>query len=267
MSMNIIAIKNIETIIQYVNGLATYNFIPITNLSRKLDNLSLLVNDDYQEKFRKLYRETEVYKRSERLYPIKYRIEGVNASSIIINLTQCIDVVQGLRDKAMANNSIDPYKEYYFIALIGALEELCYLIDTAKNELLTYSHDHTHLRKTLMAIYSNASKLISLEKTIYNMPEIEFEIYLENMKPSEQEYVLQEFLLPKFEAKWVIDMDINKQKQIFSLMLSSQDGFKVAPSKLKEIWSNYTMTEREEFLRMQKDTLLAKEMKIFIGDD
>lgn len=259
-------IQSIQQIIEFVNRLTSKEIELETELSKNLEILGGLLPDSVREEYFDQLKENEILNIGKRIYPIKYKIINENASDVQLSLIQCIAVVQDIFDKAKAKGFVDGYAMYQFWTLMGALDELCYRIDPENNELLSLSQDQTHLRKNVMAVYTNASKLISVEtKVVGEDKQTSFEKYMARLPHSEQLKQIEDFIIPNFNPTWIEKLDYNVIQRILNLIIKNPElDITISPTTLLELFKKFKMSDRKEFLKYVSISLVGEEFGLFI---
>lgn len=258
-------IQSIGQIIVYVNQLTSKQIHLETELSKNLELIGDLLPDSVKDEYLDQLSENEIFNIGKRVYPIKYKIINEDASNVQLNLIQCIAVVQDIFDKAKVKGIVDGYAMYQFYTLMGALDELCYRIDPENNELLSLSQDQTHLRKNVMAVYSNASKLISIEtKIVGEDKQTSFEKYMARLSQPEQLKQIEDFVIPNFNPMWIEKLDYDIIQRILNLIIQNPElDVTISPTTLLELFKKFRMSDRREFLKHLSISLVGEEYGMF----
>ena len=258
-------IQSIQQIIVYVNQLTTKQITLETELSKNMEIIGDLLPNNVREEYFDQLVESEIFNIGKRIYPIKYKIINEDASNVQLNLTQCIAIVQDIFNKAKEKAIVDGYAMYQFYTLMGALDELCYRIDPENNELLSLSQDQTHLRKNVMAIYSNASKLISIEtKIVGEDKQTSFEKYMARLPHTEQLKQVEDFVIPNFNPMWVEKLDYDTIQRVLNLIIKNPElDITISPTTLLELFKKFKMSDRREFLKYMSISLVGEEYGMF----
>jgi hypothetical protein len=258
-------INTIQQIIIYVNQLTTERIELVTDLSRNMEQLGYLLPDSVRDEYNTLWAESEIIEIGMNISPIVYKFINDDASSVQLDLIRCISVVQDVLDKGRAKGIIVGHTEVQFFTLMGALDELCYRINPDTNELVSLSQDQTHLRKNVMAIYSNASKLISIEtELIGEDKEANFMKHMAILPQSEQLKQIEDYVIPNFRPEWIEKLDYDIIQRILNLIVRNPElDITVSPTILLDLFKRFKMNDRKEFLSYMKVSLVGGEIELF----
>jgi hypothetical protein len=233
-----------------------------------MDSIKDMIPEGVQDEYRKKIKESSIYRVGKDIYPVSFDLkEGIEGSEIQLKFTDCIAVVQDLLDQARKEDLMDGYRKIQLIALIGSLDEMCYRIDPVENKLLSLSPNQTHLRKNRMAIYSNASKLISLEREINGETDSEkFFRTLKSLPKKDQLTLIKTFMLPYFEAEWITELEDNIIEEVLELIIKDKDlEVTLSPEMMVELFNKFKSTRRVKFLKYLSLNLNGNEMNVLRG--
>lgn len=257
-------ISNIISIIEYVNILTTENVDFNTEMSKKADDAAGLLPEKVQEEFLGKLKQSSIYRVSKKIYPVEFKLVGVNGSDVQRNLVECIAQVQDLLDRAEAKGELDGYRKINLISLMGALDELCYRIDPVENRILSLSPNQTHLRKNRMAIYTNASKVISLDRKLNGETDQQKVLTTLRRLPSDiQMSIVKDYLLSYFDINWIVDFDEKEIEKMLKIIVSHPDiAVSLTPANLLDLFDRFRARDRQRFLELLATSLSGNEIKI-----
>lgn len=251
-SRKITQITDLNSIIEYVNDLTTNKIVVTNDLRERMDIYQeRITRDDLKNEFEKLYKNTAVYKSGDEIYPMNYKLLDVKGSEVQLVMTESIAVVQDLLDKVIEKTKLTGIRKHQIYSLMGALDELCYYIDPIRNQLQSLSADQTHLRKMTMAIYMNASKLVSLEQAMKGSVSHteQFEQYIKKLPYQVQVAILREYLIPAFEPEWISLMSQETRQVVLNKIIQEEDSSEyITPLILVDLINKLPIKDRKSFL-------------------
>lgn len=260
-------INSLNSVIKFIINLTT-NYIRIDTIVdkafRPLERkyLEESRNDLYYKLTSHLF-DSEVYSKGRKIYESKIKLEHIRGSEAQEKLIECTTVVQELQDTAQGKQMLNSVKRYFLITLKGALDELLYMIDPISDQMKLKSKDTTHLRKTAMAVYMNASKLISLETLVLGKdPQKSFMEQLKKLPQEKLEDILKNYLISEFKASWLPYLPDNLQQSSLETLVMTPDlNVQITPTILLHLFQNYRKQERLSFLKLLSGELDGTELK------
>jgi len=264
-------IDSMEKIIDFINFMIYEKLSTETEISKNLDMIVNAFPENLHDEFRGKIADSDDMFKSNKFFPISFKFKDGDAHLVQLKINDCLSYCQKLWNKAKEKGKLKGYTKQHLGTLMGALESLQYMIDPFRNELTSVSSDETHLLKTCMSIYTNASKLRALDEEInekiQKTPQQSLEDVIFALDENDRFALIQDFLQKFFEAKWVLNMADEDVQKILAIILSEESGFQITlkPSMLLELWLRLNYEERQDFMAYIKKHLTGKERSIIMG--
>ena len=266
--INVHKIGNLNDIIKFINDLTTKNIEIVTPLDKAFSPFKRSLNPKDLNEFNTKLSDNEYFRKAKNIFQIQVKLKkGIEGSEIQLKLIECISVVQELQDIAKKQGLLDGVKRYDIISLKGALFEFIYMVEPMDNELLILSNDKTHLRKSAMAVFINASKLISLEASIHGKDPIRvFEDYIGKLSDEQQEQITRDYIFAEFKSEWLPFFSDTMIQSILDQIINNPTmTAKTDPPTLLKLFHKLIKGDRTQFLRLMGISLDGDELNTLRG--